>query len=245
MSRFTAFAIHLGISLLIFFVLAYLVVFEWYPDIFFANDGGWRGVRIIVAVDLVLGPLLTLVVFKAGKPGLRTDLTLIGLVQMVCLCAGTWVVYSERPLAVVYTEGRFTTMSADDYRAEEGVSVPDLRHFPGNGPKWVAVQMPENETEHYDLFAENFKSGRSMNTLTDYYVPFSTATPGFVDAAERTAEITISPEWTERLTNWLAENGGELEDYAFYVFSTRYVFGYLVYRRASLERIGLITNLDV
>ena len=99
MSRFSAFSIHLGISFLIFLLLAYLVVFQWYPGIFFDNDGGWRGMRIIVAVDLVLGPLLTLVVFKAGKPGLRTDLTLIGLFRLyACVPApGSFMVRDHWP----------------------------------------------------------------------------------------------------------------------------------------------------
>ena len=69
MSRFKAFGIHLGISFVIFVFLAYLVVMEWYPGLLFDTDGGWRGMRIIIAVDLVLGPLLTLVVYRAGKPG--------------------------------------------------------------------------------------------------------------------------------------------------------------------------------
>ena len=69
MSRYLAAFYHLLISLVIFVFLAYLVVFVWYPDFFFDIDGGWEGMRIIIAVDLVLGPMLTLVVFKAGKPG--------------------------------------------------------------------------------------------------------------------------------------------------------------------------------
>ena len=244
MSRFSAFAIHLGISFLIFLVLAYLVVFEWYPGIFFENDGGWRGMRIIIAVDLVLGPLLTLVVYKAGKPGLRTDLTLIGLLQVVCLAAGTWVVHSEKPLAVVYTEGRFTVMSADDYVADAGIAVPDLRHFPGDNPKWVMVQMPEDAATEHEVFSQSFRSGRLMNTLTDYYAPFTSEIPGFIDAAENPEDIKISKEWEQRLNNWLDENGGTLDDYAFYTFSTRYAFGYLVYQRDNFEKVGLITNLD-
>lgn len=244
MSRLSAFSIHLGISFLIFLVLAYLLVFEWYPGIFFENDGGWRGMRIIIAVDLVLGPLLTLVVFKAGKPGLRTDLTLIGLLQVVCLCAGTWVVFSERPLAVVYTDGRFTVMTADDYETDVGVAVPDLRHFPGDYPKWVRVQMPEDETAEFDLFSKTFRSGRLMNTLTEYYAPFSTDFPGFAEAAEDPAVILSTKAWERRMDAWLADNGGTMEDYAFYTFSTRYAFGYLIYQRDSFQQVGLITNID-
>ena len=92
MSRWQAFAIHLGISSLIFIGLAYLVFYHWYPDFFFDTDGGWEGMRIIVAVDLILGPCLTLIVFKAGKPGMKTDLIMIGVFQAVCLAAGVYVV---------------------------------------------------------------------------------------------------------------------------------------------------------
>ena len=83
--RINAFLIHLTISFIIFLVLAYLIVLHWYPLPYFHTDGGWRGIRIIAGVDLVLGPLLTLIVFKPGKPGLKFDLTLIGLAQAVAL----------------------------------------------------------------------------------------------------------------------------------------------------------------
>jgi len=54
MSRYLAAFYHLLISLAVFAVLAYLVVFVWYPDFFYSIDGGWEGMRIIIAVDLVL-----------------------------------------------------------------------------------------------------------------------------------------------------------------------------------------------
>ncbi|MFP6814558.1 MAG: hypothetical protein VB949_02660 [Pseudomonadales bacterium] len=129
-------------------MLAYLVVFVWYPDFFFTTDGGWQGIRIIAAVDLVLGPTLTLVVYKKGKPGLKTDLTLIGLFQAVCLFVGTYVVYEERPIIMVYSDGQFFSMAADAYR-DVGVEIPDLGRFPGVGPKWVALMVPD------DVEAEN------------------------------------------------------------------------------------------
>ena len=43
------------------------MLFEWFPDFYYAIDGGWEGMRLIIGVDLVLGPMLTLVVFKARK----------------------------------------------------------------------------------------------------------------------------------------------------------------------------------
>ena len=129
MSRFRAAAIHFGLSSLVFVVLAYLVVFVWYPDFFFNTDGGWEGMRIIVLVDLVLGPLLTCIVFRSGKPGLKFDLTMIGILQVCCLAAGVWVVHSQRPIALVFVDGSFFSMSHDDF-SEANVAVPDLDSFP-------------------------------------------------------------------------------------------------------------------
>ncbi|KAB0769044.1 hypothetical protein F7O87_33620, partial [Pseudomonas aeruginosa] len=62
-SRWRAFFIHLLISLAIFIVLLAIICLWWYPGALFEIAGGWQGVRIVAAVDMVLGPLLTLVVY--------------------------------------------------------------------------------------------------------------------------------------------------------------------------------------
>lgn len=242
MSRFAAFSIHLGISFLIFLVLAYLVVFEWYPGIFFDTDGGWRGMRIIIAVDLVLGPLLTLIVFKAGKPGLKFDLTLIALVQFACLSAGTYVVFSERPIAVVFSDGRFSVMNKGDYLDEGADQVPNLRHFPGDSPKWVTVELPASSDDEAVLRRDRFKSGRLVSTLSDLYIPFVATDDNFFAEAEDIDIVVAGKGWQQRVDSWLAEQGGDLEDYAFFTFSTKFVIGYLIYDRESRQQVGLVTN---
>jgi hypothetical protein len=104
-SRWRAFLVHLGLSLTAFGVIAYFVIAVWYPDFFFTRDGGWQGIRLLLGVDLVLGPMLTLIVYRAGKPGLRRDLTMIGTLQVACLAAGVWIVHGQRPLAIDHLQG--------------------------------------------------------------------------------------------------------------------------------------------
>ena len=239
MSRFAAFGIHLGISFIIFLVLAYLVVFEWYPDFFFDTDGGWRGLRIIVLVDLVLGPALTLVVFKAGKPGLKMDLTLIGIFQFVCLFAGTYVVWSERPIAVVFTDGRFTAMTADDYR-EADREIPHLNHFPGDDPKWVMVNVPQGNEEEADFRKAYMARGHTIATAVEHYAPFTYAK---AEADALALDVIREREGgDEALAAWVDQHGGSIEDYTFFSLSTRYTYTYLGYRREAGEFVG---RLDV
>ena len=65
--KLRAFSIHFLISLAIFAVLLFLILFHWYPMPWFPIDGGWQGVRIMIGVDLVLGPVLTFMVFNPAK----------------------------------------------------------------------------------------------------------------------------------------------------------------------------------
>ncbi|MEM9623087.1 MAG: hypothetical protein AAF993_15655 [Pseudomonadota bacterium] len=239
MSRFSAFAIHLGLSLVIFVGLAYLVVFQWYPDFFFTTDGGWRGMRIIVFVDLVLGPTLTLVVYKHGKPGLRTDLSIIGVVQIACLIAGTYVVYAERPLAMVYNDGRFSVLSADDY-TDAGIDVPDLSEYAGTGPKWVMIEIPTELYEEADFRARYFKTGRALNTFAELYQPFDFEHPQVRNDPLEPATIRSQEQRAQALDTWLAQSDGTEEDYLFYSIASRFTYGVLAFDRASGEYISLV-----
>tara|TARA_B110000444_G_scaffold256538_1_gene293071 strand:- start:686 stop:1375 length:690 start_codon:yes stop_codon:yes gene_type:complete len=144
MSRWKAGAIHFSISLLIFLGLLAVILFLWYPGILFNIDRGWAGLQLLIGVDLIAGPLLTLVVFKSGKKGLNFDLACIAFFQAACLVAGMWVVYSERPIVLVLAYD--TIYSVDTQEFLEYDRNPDvLESYPGAYPKLVYLELPESE----------------------------------------------------------------------------------------------------
>lgn len=236
MSRLQAFAVHFGISFLIFLGLAGVLLTWWYPGIFFEIDGGWEGIRMIALVDLVLGPCLTFVVYRTGKPGLKMDLTLIGLFQAACLSAGIWVVHNERPLAMVMVDDIFFSMSGDDYESV-GIKPPDLSHFAGRGPKWVTVQIPEDVRESSDLRREAVEARRPLRTMYEHYIPFL---PKQLDVNRAVAmkDLAIFDRNTGGIEEWIAEHGGTLDDYVFYPVGGRYSFVHLGFRKADMAFIG-------
>ncbi len=238
MSRLQAFAIHLGISFLIFLCLAGVIITWWYPGIFFHIDGGWEGIRLIALVDLALGPLLTLIVFKHGKPGLKTDLTLIGLFQAICLSAGIWVVHNERPLAMVMVNDIFFSMSADDY-TDVGIKPPDLSRFSERGPQWVTVKIPEDVYESSDLRRAAIESAQPLRTLHERYIPFE---PKHLDINEAVSakDLGALDKQTGGLQQWIADHGGKLEDYLFYEVGGRYSYVHLGFLRADMTPLGLL-----
>lgn len=119
MNRYQAFAVHMAISLVIFFVLLVCITQYWYPGILFDTGNGWKAIALIVSIDLILGPLLTFIVFNPKKSSLKFDLWVIALVQVAALTYGTWTIHSSRPLAIAYINNSFVTFYANAKNAEE------------------------------------------------------------------------------------------------------------------------------
>lgn len=169
MSRFKAFAIHFSISLLIFLFLLYFILLQWYPEPLFSTDGGWKAIRIIVGVDLILGPLLTLIVFKSGKPGLKFDLTMIALVQVLALSWGVWITYNERPAAVIYTLDFFTPVPAYQL-AEQGITAKELKQFGDTWPILIYIDVPKEKLS--EILSESMQAKKPLYLLSKYYKKF-------------------------------------------------------------------------
>lgn len=138
MTKIQASAIHLGISLLIFLGILYVIAVHWYPEPFFSAGGGWKGIKIMAAVDLVLGPTLTFIIYnyKKSRKEITLDLSIIALVQVSALIWGGVQVYGERPVALAMWEGEFYTVT-EDYLSKQGADLQDLDAFSDDIPKIV------------------------------------------------------------------------------------------------------------
>jgi len=147
-AKLKASGIHLGISVFIFFGVLYLILVEWYPGALFEAQGGWSGIKLMAAVDLVLGPSLTLIVFNHLKKRkeIILDLSLIAIVQLLALVWGGHSVYSQRPVALVFYESAFYTVTNDDY-AVQGISRPDFSEYSSHIPPLIFSRQASNMFE--------------------------------------------------------------------------------------------------
>ena len=142
-TRGQAFFAHLFISLIIFLCLLGIIFIYWYPGVFI-HFGGWQGVKIVAAVDLVLGPLLTLIVFNRKKKSLKWDLTIIATLQFICLSYGIWVVEQQRPIAQILLDDTLYVVPKSDF--QDNAALKKLEAFQGSYPKFVVLDFPEDHT---------------------------------------------------------------------------------------------------
>lgn len=102
--RLRASGIHLGLSLGIAALAAVVVFGLWYPYPYREISGGRSLFMLVVSVDVVMGPLITLVIFNRAKPRreLMVDFSVVALLQLAALSYGMWTVFVARPVHVVF-----------------------------------------------------------------------------------------------------------------------------------------------
>lgn len=172
-SRWQASAVHLGISVAIAAVAVALMVLVWYPPPLFVAEGGTGLLVILTGVDVVLGPLITLVVFRQGKPGMALDLAVIAALQAGALLYGMHVVYIARPAFLVYVQGQFEVARAVDLDPAElaKAKLPQFRSPPATGPVWAAAVMPDDQKERTELTLQAL-AGHDLQEFPRLWAPY-------------------------------------------------------------------------
>ena len=145
LNRWQAFGIHLAISIAIFLILLAVIIFYWYPGIFI-NAGGWQGIKIVAGIDIILGPMLTLIVFNPIKKELSRDLTIIAVLQFSSLSVGTWLISQERPLLQVMAEKSMYIITHADLKLFD-IDPAFADKIPGPYPKAVFLELPEDSAQ--------------------------------------------------------------------------------------------------
>lgn len=174
LNRWQAFFSHFGFSLIIFIVLFLIIYFIWYPGVFI-HLGGWQGIQIVAAVDLVLGPLLTLIVFNPVKKSLKVDLALIAALQIGCLTYGVWAIEQQRPLTQAILDDRLYVIPKAQYKAQN-IETDFLKKIPGPSPKLLMLDLPNDHAFIARQVVTSLFTGTAIHLQTDKYIPVITAT---------------------------------------------------------------------
>jgi len=208
MTRWKAASIHSGISVLIGLVTGTLMLGVWYPPPYFHAGGADELVLLLVGVDLAVGPLLTLIVFRTGKPGLKFDLFAIGTLQSVALVYGMYVVLQARPVFLVAALDRIVLVPADEISDADLADgkEPQFRSRSWTGPRLVAAKMPTDPTERTDLVFSGL-AGRDLQNLPKYYCDYSEGGPSLLPKAKPLDELFRKhPEARTEVERWLSDS---------------------------------------
>jgi hypothetical protein len=206
MSRWQAAGIHVGITVVVAILVGMLLFGIWYPPPYFGAGGADHLMLVLVSVDLTIGPLLTLIVFKSGKWGMKFDLWVIALLQIVALGYGVSVIAKSRPIFLVGNIDRFVLVPsnaiADADLAKGRAEAYRTRSW--TGARLVGATIPDEAARQQLISAA--LSGLDIENFPEFYRPYGDVAKELVQHAKPLDNLRSRPGAARIVDDWLARH---------------------------------------
>ena len=171
-NKFKAFLFHFILSVIIVSLVISSVIYFWYPVDYLGVTSFKEIALLIVSIDLVIGPLLTFVVFNPKKKSLRFDLAIIALFQLSALSYGTYTLFETHPLYLTFNGGSFNLISAKDVQPKKAKHA-EYKISKLDSPKLAYVEMPTDYKNLMNVVIGNrTKGAQKLEQRTEFYKPY-------------------------------------------------------------------------
>ena len=177
--RLRAFGYHLLASATVLTLVLGSLYLGWYRWPGWSIAGAPSVVLVLIAVDVTVGPLLTLVIASATKPRaeLVRDIGIIATVQLCALLCGTVSLWIGRPLYYAFSENVLQLVQASDLNAHE-LSLARQQHAAlvphwYSLPRWIWAPLPDDADEARKIVMSAFDGGDDVIDIPRYFKPWS------------------------------------------------------------------------
>jgi hypothetical protein len=193
--RLKAFALHLLSSATILTLILAALYFGWY------RWPGWyltdvtRVVLVMVCVDVVLGPTLTLIIAnqKKSRRELTRDIGIIVAVQLCALTYGSVSLWNGRPLYYAFSESVLQLVQAYDINDSEAAlgrqQNPSLAPHWYNLPRWIWAPLPQNPDERQRIFEAAISGGDDVIAMPRYFKRWEEGIPSLRSQLKKVDDV--------------------------------------------------------
>jgi hypothetical protein len=194
--RFKAFGFHLlGSAVALTLVLGGLYL-GWYYWPGWYLTAATRVLLTVGTVDVVLGPLLTLIIANPNKARatLARDIAVIATVQLAALLYGAWTLWGGRPLYYTFSANRLETVQASDISIEEiALARRENQAFAPrwySRPRWVWAPLPDDPDKAAAIVkSASFGNGEDVIDMPRYFRPWEAGLPQLREHLTTVGEI--------------------------------------------------------
>lgn len=149
-NRLHFFSIHFLVSLLLALLILYFIFFIWYPQPIAVDEGVGIIAIMLIAIDVIVGPILVFLVYKEEKKSLKMDIAIILIVQIMAMGYGLFSIVSSRPVWIVQNGDIFQLVRANAILPKDQEQAGELYEKNGWGkPQWVSVNHHHPKYEYY------------------------------------------------------------------------------------------------
>ena len=240
-ARLSASLAHLLVSAIFIFSFASIVIFIWYPPPLYEFHSLSDVLKLVVAVDLILGPLLTLVVFNTLKPRseLVRDMSVIVLVQVIALSWGIHTAYKVRPVFVVFHIDTLYSVTRDDIISSPLADSSAMPSF-WQRPRLVYTRPLDKQEAARHVVEMMTKGAPDVMFQTDRYLPAEEYRDQMLARAidlQQQKKYTLSQRSLHALVQ---DYSGTVADYAFFPLEQGPFKSIVAMRKSNLSLIALL-----
>ena len=132
---------------------------------------------VMVCVDVVLGPTLTLIIANKNKARreLARDIGIIAFVQLCALAYGSVSLWNGRPMYYAFSETVLQLVQAYDIDANEAKlgreQNPALAPHWYNLPRWIWAPLPKDDEARQKIVGAAITGGDDVISMPRYFKP--------------------------------------------------------------------------
>ncbi len=189
--KLKAFSWHLLASLVVATVSLMIIFFIWYPQPLYHATGVIKIFLLMLGVDIVLGPLLTFIVFKPNKRTLKFDISVIVLLQLAAFTYGFYQVYDGRPVWIAYSVDRFDLVKNNEIDTRKlAEASPEYQQASQSGAKYVAAVIPKDDSElSNEILFDEIGSSIAPSQRPELYQPLDVASASMASRVKDLDEL--------------------------------------------------------
>ena len=221
-------AIHFSVSIFFACVVAALVFLLWFPSPYREWLDAGHLFLIIVCVDVICGPLLTLVLFNPKKPRkeLIQDIGLVVFAQLLVLSYGLHTVLITRPLWLAFAHDEFVIVTRVDIDVQQLPNAqPELQSMNWGGPRLLGVHIPQYQDPDYQEVYRRSLQGHPPVFRPEMWRPYDAVRAGVVKQAKKNGGfdqlIEKNPEQREAIEKAIANTSRKMDELGFIPVQTR------------------------
>ena len=234
--------VHLGLSILLVGIVIGSLLFFFFPQFFIGVSDFKEVATLIISIDLVLGPLLTFVVFKPKKRTLKFDLSVIAAIQLSALTYGAFALYQVHPVYITFNIDRFTIISAKDAEPEKA-QYDEYKISKLTTAKLAFAKMPDDIKKKNEVTLTAAMGGGDLDARTEYYEPYESHINQVLARSLDPKLIFANEDSKKRAKSFYNKNQDNLNDFAYLPLNSQKKDAIIVLDKKTAQPIATL-NID-
>ncbi len=213
-NKLKAFTIHLIFSVIAVSIITSAIVYFWYPLDYLGITSFKEIALLIISIDLIMGPLLTFVVYNPKKKSLRFDLAVIIILQISALAYGSYFLYQGHPVFITYAKGSFTLVNAK-LAKPANAKYDEYKITKLSSAKLAYAELPKDALAKDKLLDDSMIGGADLEERADLYKPYKQHINDIVAKSLDTVKLFSDQQSNNETVLFKKDYGDNIDNFAF------------------------------